>query len=110
VNGNYKVKITNANCDSESEFYQVNNLSINEKASGFNVYPNPVVNSLNVSFPSHFSKNQVSYRIIDLNGKTILIGKIEQIGAIQVEELATGSYLLELNIEKHQQVIPFLKK
>lgn len=110
VNGNYKVKITNANCDSESDFYQVSNLSINENASDFNVYPNPVVNALNVSFPNHFSKNQASYRIIDLNGKTILTGKIEQNGSIQVAELSTGSYILELNVEKHQQVIPFLKK
>jgi hypothetical protein len=60
------------------------------------VYPNPADDFLNVELPSNFDK--VSYRILDVNGKLVKQGNLRS-KRIEISNLTTGSYLLQLIVE-----------
>lgn len=108
VNGNYKVKITNSNCHRESDFYTFSSLSINEKISDILIFPNPVEDLLNITFPKTFLNAQ--YKIYDVQGKVLKYGKIEENAAIAVEQIASGTYILEIFTKANQQRVQFIKK
>lgn len=57
------------------------------------VFPNPFKDELNVNLSTN---DAVNYRIIDLNGRTLLSGELYQSGTIDSGILSKGLYLLEL--------------
>lgn len=109
VNGNYKVKITNANCDSESEFFTVNALSITEQPNNFTIFPNPTSDQIHISFPTSINDKKVNYHIYDVQGKSITQGTINNNNYISVQALPTGAYILELHHPNLIQKINFIK-
>ncbi len=63
------------------------------------LYPNPVVNSLNVDI-TLFEGEILNYMMIDLNGKQVLSGSLNSnTNVIQTKDLAAGLYILKLNSE-----------
>jgi hypothetical protein len=62
---------------------------------GFKLYPNPVVNILNVSIDSKLIDQ--SYTITDVSGKVLLKGKLNGVeSTINVEQLSKGIYYLKI--------------
>ncbi len=110
VNGNYKVKITNASCSSESDFFNFSTLTIDEKSNQLKIYPNPVVDVLQVSIPSQFNDKNMMYSIFDMNGKIIKKGNIEKEVSIAVDQLAAGTYILEIKNNNTTLKQSFIKK
>ncbi len=70
------------------------------------VYPNPVLNILNIN--PDYNVNS-SYRIIDLNGKQIMAGRMLN-NSINVSTLKSGVYLIELSDEEETFTQKFIKQ
>jgi len=63
-----------------------------EESVMFSVYPNPVEDMLTISLPEN---GTAVVKIIDMSGKTIKTVKKENRGSINVEDLATGMYIIK---------------
>ena len=111
-------------CESFS-YGQVEDYSINITASGaivneelvaglietnenseFLLYPNPVANDLNVSF---LNNKGYTFRITNVLGQQISNGELSE-SPIDVSQLSTGIYLIELNNGAKRIVKKFAKK
>lgn len=80
-------------------------LSVNDiDEVDFNIYPNPTTNQLKIE------GNLVvdTFKIIDLSGRTLKQEKLQN-NAINVEELNTGTYIIELNSKGSNATKRFIK-
>jgi len=63
--------------------------------SNLKLYPNPVINVLNVTFDSNFISQP--YNVVDGLGRVVLYGKLNVVDtAINVEQLSKGIYYLKI--------------
>lgn len=82
--------------------------SIEENKSGFSItlFPNPVLFQLNLSFEEY--KENYTYQIIDINGKILLLQSISSaLTTIDVDNIASGIYFLNINDENHEIIESF---
>ena len=81
------------------------------KAIEFQVYPNPVDQTLNITHP--VATSGASFRVLSLDGKTIF-RKAANVNStstnLDVSQLATGSYLLILDNQNEKAAMKFIKK
>ena len=75
-----------------------------ELAKLINVYPNPVVDYITVD-----TDEAVEYRVFDLNGSE-LVAKTEYAEAVDVTNLSTGIYFIQLYVNTQTQVYKFIKR
>ena len=69
--------------------------SVNQfKKYNINIFPNPANNTLQIEYPGILQK-EVSYAIIDINGKTILQGRLTS-NIIDISRLIKGTYIFTL--------------
>lgn len=66
----------------------------------FRCYPNPSKNAVWIEWPSDYPRPELPWQIFDLNGKSILAGKIDSVNEgkakLDVSTLANGLYILDL--------------
>ena len=80
-----------------------------------NVYPNPVVNNLNVSYEIPEDGN-VQLEVLDVTGKLVLRNEFENQYSgmhkttINVGELAKGAYFIRILNGEHMKVVKFFKQ
>lgn len=72
----------------------------------FQMYPNPVENTLNVSM---FDNRSVSYKIYNLMGQSLKAGQLNQ-QELNVSDLTSGLYILEVNDGQKAITKKFAKK
>ena len=81
--------------------------------NGLQAFPNPVRQTLMISFPEN-SSGWLKSRILDLSGKVMQTDQSdfvsENLLAINVDDLSTGIYFLELEFENLNQRIRFVKE
>jgi hypothetical protein len=83
----------------------------NEDENEFSIYPNPTNNELNVNITPSSEENSI-LKILDVTGKvvrTIIVSGSKTI-TLNVEELSTGVYFLELTNASGKEVKKFIKK
>jgi len=93
-------------------FYLALDSNPNLSVSGFDadlaklikVFPNPVVNTITID-----TKEKVSYRIFDSNGKT-LIAKTAYTDQVDITSLRSGLYFIQLYVNNQTQAYRFIKK
>jgi len=68
------------------------------------VYPNPASSTIQVNI-----NDNVNYKIVDLTGRTVITGKIEN-NNINVNNLSNGVYVLQLITEKGHTSTRFVKE
>jgi len=86
-------------------------LSVNDPqlANATKLYPNPANSILNVMIPENAEVN--NYSIIDITGKVLLTGSIDQTEtSINVEGLSAGTYIVKLNGPQAQAAKMFIKQ
>lgn len=86
-------------------------LGINDPqfANATKLYPNPANSVLNVVIPEH--ADVTNYSIIDISGKILLTGNINQTEtSINVEDLSAGTYIVKLNGPQAQAAKMFIKE
>ena len=72
----------------------------------FEVYPNPALDQLNVSISDvHSSSEFIPYVVYSSDGKRCLVGILtnNDTNAIDVQQLASGQYMLKLETSENQQ-------
>ncbi len=86
-------------------------LSNNEfnRVDSFSVYPNPTSSELNLKSSNFNLGNSLNYEIVDITGKVINQGVIEN-NKLDVSNLNTGVYFLGLNLEGRKKIIKFIKE
>lgn len=72
---------------------------------GFNIYPNPVFDFLNISV---FGTEAQSYEIINTLGQVVIKGNYKE--SINVYKLKSGIYILKLNIGEKHKIKQFIKQ
>lgn len=85
-------------------------LSVNEFdiSDSIKIFPNPVENNLNIKLASSLG-NEVSFIVHNVLGQTISKGKLIN-SNIDVSQLKTGMYFLQINVDGKKGVKQFIKK
>lgn len=114
--GNYAVQVTsNFGCVALSGTFQVISTNVAERAEeGLLVHPNPVQDRFTVTV-LHGTGSSMRVVILDVSGRVCqdrLVGKIPAGGVLRldVEELASGSYVLQLIDAKGVSAVRFSKE
>lgn len=90
----------------EGCFLGVNNPQL---ANATKLYPNPANSVLNLIVPEN--AQVTNYSIIDITGKILLTGTIDQTEtSINVEDLSSGTYIVKLNGPQAQAAKMFIKQ
>lgn len=66
----------------------------NESSVGFKTYPNPATNNIYIQLDTKF--NNISYKILNVTGRAVQSGRLNT-SKLNVSELKTGIYILEIN-------------
>ncbi|MDX2359222.1 MAG: T9SS type A sorting domain-containing protein [Crocinitomicaceae bacterium] len=108
-NGNYAVEVTGANCTDTSLCYNVSTVSLDE-LSQYNVslYPNPTEGWFKVIYDGNFN---VDVLVHDMKGK--ILSRIDNVSSnqiINIDELASGMYLVRLASEHGTSEIRMIKQ
>lgn len=90
----------------EFEIDNVMDLQSSENKSGFMIFPNPVKSSLMVSSPQLLAGNTV--RIFDTEGQVVKVATLQ--GEMDVKDLASGVYSLEVRLGNRFVVEQFVKE
>ncbi|SFA72388.1 Por secretion system C-terminal sorting domain-containing protein [Flavobacterium swingsii] len=86
------------------------NLSISEHdASKFSIYPNPTNNYIKIQNKENSTAN-FDYKIIDLIGRIIKIGKSKFNEQINIESLTNGNYIIQVETENGKKTTKKLIK
>jgi len=77
------------------------------------LYPNPVIDELNISIPLSNGNQQISCRIFDIMGRQVMNATFESssqnIFNLPVDELTEGIYLVQLSNGYYQLKLKFIK-
>lgn len=71
------------------------------------LYPNPVANRLKLGSTASGSIRE--FKIFDLGGRQIKQGEVFPVTGLEVSDLKSGVYFLQVSAEKQQQTIKFIK-
>jgi transforming growth factor-beta-induced protein len=81
-------------------------VGVNENQENkISVFPNPTENFITLEV-----KNSTNYSLVDLNGRTLQNGVINNNDSIDLSSLNSGSYILRLSNENGSQNLPIIKK
>ncbi len=72
----------------------------------FTIYPNPATDVLNITSKNGLSANEI--RISDLTGKVVKVQK--DVSVINVSDLSTGTYLIDITTNEGKATSKFIKK
>ena len=102
-NGSYAVIITDSNCSNseKSSCYDVTTLGLEGQDSPLQLklFPNPVIDDLNISFGKSF--NKVNVQVFSMLGQLVktvnMTNSIES--RINISELSTGTYIVKIEAD-----------
>lgn len=114
-NGFYAVEVSfsNPNCSNLSECFEMQTLSVEDsgidkyKNIDFAVYPNPTTKYLNVDIQSENTGHETQFKIIDITGKLVLEGNLDDKNQINIESLNKGTYFIKLS--NYNETLKFVK-
>ena len=98
------VSLTNTQASSNTNFADDSLFNLSD--GSFKLYPNPTKNVLNVQLTTTVEN---SFRIINSIGQVVKTGKLNT-KSIEVSQLKTGVYLLEINDGEERLVKKFFKQ
>ncbi len=115
-NGEYTVEVSNGNgngCSSTSEIEDVSTLSVSDFIkNNFKIFPNPF--SDNITIVKNTSINLINAKIHDVNGRLIklvdLTNAVEQRVNINVSELSSGVYFMNISSQQGQGTVKIVKQ
>jgi hypothetical protein len=114
TNGSYAVIITNNDCgiSDTSACFEVNTLSVTsfESTLSIKVYPNPVVNSVNVTLGRTYE--DVNIKVYSITGQLInSINKTNSVDCnVDMANLPSGNYILKINADGNIKSSIVIKK
>jgi hypothetical protein len=82
----------------------------NEAKAQVEVFPNPAKESIRINFISVQDQKDVMVSITDITGKLVLQTKLNSSVPVDVSQLHTGLYFIELESSKGKQMAKFVKE
>lgn len=82
------------------------------EAADLLVYPNPAINEIKITIPSHWQNNEVRYGIYNSNGQLIISKRNSAAGqteVINISALGKGFYFLQANTNKEMLKLKIIK-
>lgn len=91
----FVVKYDSLGCDSSSFYCQTVGLEeLKYNNQRINVYPNPIIETLNIQFNEDLNTADCHIKIISILGQVMYIGKLES--KIEIKDLEKGIYFLQV--------------
>ena len=81
---------------------------INDISNTISLYPNPTTTNINLKLPNN-TKGSISYSIRNIMGQSVITGKLSN-NKINVSDLTSGIYFIELKIDNKIATKKFIKK
>lgn len=114
INATYRVEVTDTNgCTILSYPWAYSPVGINKlDKQTIRLYPNPSINELNIEFTEEMDWSKTSVNLYDAAGKrfsfpsTVISNKM----VLQLNNLASGTYMIEINNSKNTYRKMFLKQ
>lgn len=109
--GSYSLEVTNSNgCNRMSEAIDSKGLIVGELTNSFRVFPNPVVDHLNI-FLADKIEGKTEIKIYSMDGKALWSKTYTNIPSnINVSDLNTGVYILDCNVNGKKYTAKIIKK
>jgi hypothetical protein len=115
--GDYSVEITFLNgCKNRSDVFTVTQIGLDEFTieSGFRLYPNPANDAVTVKF-TLTGKADISVSILDMSGRRLMqeqsaLSAGEQTITLDIDDLPSGAYFIELSDGENQSQQRFIKQ
>jgi hypothetical protein len=104
--GSYTVIVSDGVCDSEVTFFVDSQagIALNE-LDNLKVYPNPVIDFVTVEFEGTYN-----WTLFDNAGKIVATGLANGKEQISMENLATGNYMMKVEVDGKQSTVAVVKK
>ncbi|NOQ73755.1 MAG: T9SS type A sorting domain-containing protein [Crocinitomix sp.] len=104
--GSYTVTVSDGTCDSDVSFFVDSQASIAlNELDNVKVYPNPVVDFVTVEFEGTYN-----WTLFDNAGKIVSTGTANGKEQISMESLATGNYMMKVEVDGKQATVAVVKK
>jgi len=109
--GSYSLEVTNSNgCNRMSEAIDSKGLIVGELTNSFRVFPNPVVDDLNI-FLADKIEGKTEIKIYSMDGKALWSKTYTNIPSnINISDLNTGVYILDCNVNGKKYTAKIIKK
>ena len=104
--GSYTVIVSDGTCDSEVTFFVDSQagIALNE-LDNLSVYPNPVIDFVTVEFDGTYN-----WTLFDNAGKIVSSGTATGKEHISMENLATGNYMMNVEVDGKKSTVAVVKK
>ncbi len=80
-------------------------------SSDLAVYPNPTSQILSIQLPNTVSSDEVlPYQIVDIHGRTMMVGSTSNHQEIGIQHLPSGSYFINIGYNQKQITTKFIKQ
>ncbi|NOQ74228.1 MAG: T9SS type A sorting domain-containing protein [Crocinitomix sp.] len=99
------VVIGEAGCTATETMQLGSQVGINEIENSVNVYPNPTVDILNIQLEGNFT-----YSITSISGQILYNGSAINSTEVNLEELASGAYIVVLNQNDKTSIVQLVKQ
>lgn len=81
-------------------------LSITETSTNeILIFPNPASNIITIQVNGNFE-----YKLLSLSGETILVGQATDQANVEIRDIATGQYIIEIDYQNKKEIIQLVKK
>ncbi len=100
---------THGNGMYEASIFSLSSESFTENGD-LNYYPNPVVSDINLVIEDQILANNPKYQVLDLTGKQVLNGSLDNQKVINVDGLSPGLYFVQLAANNQKFTAKFVKK
>ncbi|MDR1183008.1 MAG: T9SS type A sorting domain-containing protein, partial [Bacteroidales bacterium] len=76
--------------------------------AGISIYPNPATNNIHIVLPEHV--NHAVFTLYDMQGKVLICKEVNNKEAVSINNLASGTYIYHVGIEKESYQGKILKQ
>ena len=104
--GTYTVKVSDGRCENRITFNVDSQLGIaKNEIDNLSIYPNPVVNEFTIDLAA-----QYDWLIYDNVGKIISTGTANGLSKVSMENVATGTYFIQVTSNEEVSVVTLVKE
>jgi hypothetical protein len=104
-------RLKQVDMDGHSTYSRTVAVTFDDKGRLITVFPNPAKDNLTISFAS--PQQNIQAQIYTTDGKLVrneLLGNVQRSTVLNVGNLITGTYLLEMIIGNEKKIIKFIKE
>ncbi|WP_258097564.1 T9SS type A sorting domain-containing protein [Marinoscillum pacificum] len=109
--GNNYYRLKQQDFDGKESSSEVIRVNVNEKIAQVKMYPNPAKNFTTISFEQSLNElGEITVKVYDLSGKEVNapLSLEDRAVRIQVKDLQTGQYMVNINVNGLESTLPLI--